>query len=319
MKKEFTAIICIVLAVWFFFMGFEIGIYKERKSNEKTTDNVVTVPAITSTTATTQAPTESQPDTTVPPTDAPDTTEAEPDTTSGNDDTTTTKAEKKKKKNDDPSSMSTEEIIAEMKKAYNGVLSEQNFTAKKHEKVTINLTDLSVQSLLNMVNSVIQNLAKDENETYTFVNGVGTGVDGDGKELGNDFNMEWLLPPDDKAWDVAPEGVKTATATKDGDNTVYKIVLNPEDTTFTDPIPKYSSTVFGYLDLTSLDISALTITDANMHYDGTEVTITVNGDGKMTEIHYFMPMNGYGQGKAVFVTGDASFEGSDDETWTFTY
>ena len=35
MKKEVLAAIAAALAVWFFVMGFEIGVYKERKDNAK--------------------------------------------------------------------------------------------------------------------------------------------------------------------------------------------------------------------------------------------------------------------------------------------
>ena len=65
MKKQVVAVICVVLAVWFFVMGFELGIYKERKDNAAATP---TVPAISTTTPTTAPSTE-------PPVTAPVTTE----------------------------------------------------------------------------------------------------------------------------------------------------------------------------------------------------------------------------------------------------
>ena len=33
MKKEVKAVIAVILAVWFFLMGFEIGGYREKKKN----------------------------------------------------------------------------------------------------------------------------------------------------------------------------------------------------------------------------------------------------------------------------------------------
>ena len=176
MKKEVTAVICVVLAIWFFFMGFELGIYKERKSAQDSTSNIVTVPTVTST-----EPTSSQPDTTMPTSAEP--TTAEPTTiqpTSENPTESTTKkkddqtTEPTTKKDNDPSSMSKEEIIAEMKKAFKTVKAEQNMTAKKDEEISVQLTKLSAESLKNMVNSVIQNLVGAEHITYTFVNGTAT-------------------------------------------------------------------------------------------------------------------------------------------------
>ena len=67
MKKEIKIIISAILAVWCFFMGFELGSYKEKKAVASNT--VVTA-------APTQAPdTTAAPQTTVPTTQAP-TTEA---------------------------------------------------------------------------------------------------------------------------------------------------------------------------------------------------------------------------------------------------
>ena len=56
-----------------------------------------------------------------------------------------------------------------------------------------------------------------------------------------------------------------------------------------------------------------------MHYPSTEITVTVNPDGKATEIHFFMPMTGDGTAKIAIMSGNAKFEGSDDESWSFTY
>ena len=92
-----------------------------------------------------------------------------------------------------------------------------------------------------------------------------------------------------------------------------------ENTTFNAPIPTHHHAAYGYLDLTSIDITGVNITDANMHYPSTEITVTVNPDGKATEIHFFMPMTGDGTAKIAIMSGNAKFEGSDDESWSFTY
>ena len=41
MKKEVVAAIAAALAVWFFVMGFEIGVYKERRDNAKAMEAIV--------------------------------------------------------------------------------------------------------------------------------------------------------------------------------------------------------------------------------------------------------------------------------------
>ena len=315
MRKEITAVICILLAVWFFFMGFELGIYKERKSSAAPT-NVVTVPTVTSTEPTSAATPTETPSIEEPSTEAPATTQGDNTT---NDQTTKATEQVTTQKSADPSGMSKEEIVTEMKKAFKTIKAEQNLTATKNEEISIQLTELSVPSLKDTVNKVIQGFVGAEQFTYTFTNGTATAVDGEGKPVDGTFTMDGLLPPDGKEWTCNTAGIKSAKATKNGDSTVYEIVLIEEDTTFTEPVPPYSSTVFGYLDLTTIDIPIAKITDASMHYDGTNVTVTVNGSGKVTDIHYNMPMSGFGEAKAGFVTGNASFEGFDDEVWHFSY
>ena len=317
MKKEITAVICVLLAVWFFFMGFELGIYKERKASAAPS-NVVTVPTVPSSTEPTSVT--APPDTTQtivePSTEAPATTQGgdttSAPTTKASDDTTT-------KKSKDPSGMSKEEVISAMEKAFKTVKAEQNMTATKSEDISIQLTDLSVKSLMNTVNNVIQGLAGAEQFTYTFTNGTATAVDGEGKPVDGTFTMDGLLPPDGKDWTCNPTGIKSAKATKNGDATTYEIVLVEENTTFTEPVPPYSAAVFGHLDLTTIDLPVGKITDANMHYKGTNVTVTVDGNGKVTDIHYNMPMDGYGAASLGPISGNASFEGYDDEVWHFSY
>ena len=322
MKKEMKVVISAALAIWFFFMGFELGSYKEKKainadaSLTASTQEVTTTAAPVTTTApiVTEAPTTAAPVTT---TAAADTTKAE-DTSS---EAATTLPEETTAASSDPSSMSQEEIIQAVTKAINGVKSEQNMTAKKTEKVTINLTDLSISSAKNLVNNIIQNLAGEDIYTYTFTTGQGTGVDADGKATddGATVTPTQVIPPTDKEFMLPAEGVASATAAKDGDNTVYTIKLVEENTTFSAPIPTYHQSAYGYLDLTSIDISGAQITDANMHYPSTEITVTVNPDGKATKIHFYMPMNGDGTAKVIGMSGSATFEGSDDETWEFAY
>ena len=324
MKKQAVAVISVILAVWFFIMGFELGIYKERKSSQTST-TVMTVPAASTTVAPTAEPVPTEQPVTAASEVEPsvsEVTETQPQPT----EEVTTKKDKKKKeteattkKSKDPTQLSTEEIISEMEKAFKTVKAEQNMTATKNEEISVQLTELSAESLKSMVNSVIQGLIGAEQFTYTFVNGTATAVDGEGKAVDGTFTMDGLLPPDGKEWTCKPDGVASATATKNGDGMIYEIKLKEEDTTFTEPIPPYSSDVFGYLDLTSIDIKVATITDASMHYSGTTVTVTVDGNGRVTDIHYNMPMSGYGAAKAGFLTGNASFEGFDDEVWHFTY
>lgn len=320
MKKEVKAIIAVVLAVWCFFMGFELGSYKEKKAaSANVPQTTISAPTTTAAPETTVAPTTEAPTTTAP--DAGDQTTGnatgETTTAANNQGETTTAAQNSA----DPSSMSKEEILAAVTKAINGVKNEQNMTAKKDETVTINLTDLSVPSAKDTINGIIQGLAGQDLYTYTFVGGQGTGIDQDGKATddGATVTPMQVIPPTGREFALTADGVKSATAKKEGDLTTYEIVLVEENTTFSNPQPTHHYNAYGYLDITSLSIPTVTITDANMHYPGTVITVQTNADGKATMIHFDMKMSGDGAARILVASGNASFEGGDNEKWEFTY
>ena len=313
MNKQVKALVCVILAVWIFLMGFEIGSYKEKKA--------------ANTVAATQSPIGIPEPSTVPPTSAPTTTQpttteaTEPDEpTKAPDDTTKPKKEDetKKDKNDDPSSLSKEQIITKMADAINTAKA-STATVTKNETVTINLTDLSVQSLMGTVQKVMDALSGEETETYTLSNGLLNGTDADGKAVENAPVNDYMPPK--AAFAIDPAGVAEASARKDGDNTIYRIKTVEENTTKDNPVPQYTSAVFSYLDLMSINIPVpgVKITEANMHYPGTEVTVTVGPDGRLTKLDFNMPMDGTGVASIFVTNGTASFEGSDVESWTFTY
>ena len=322
MKKEVKSVIAVILAVWFFLMGFEIGGYREKKKiNSETTAAapVINTPSTTTAAETTavQIETTAQQTTAVETTIAQDIpTVADGTETTGKEAETATKAAA-----EDLSSLSKTQIVDKVANALNAVKAEKEMTAVKKEIVTIKVTDCSVNAALNTINNIINKLAGEENITYKFTGGQAVGIDAEGKEAddGATVTPNDVIPPKTKNFNLPEAGIKNATAAKEGENTVYTIELNPEDTTYESPVPQYHSNAYGYLDLTSLDISGVTFTEANMHYPNTVITATVNKDGKLVKIHFMMPMTGDGAAKIAVLSGRAAFEGSDDETWEFSY
>lgn len=319
MKKEIKALIAVILAVWCFFMGFELGTFNERRSagtNVAATtasQQTTAAPVVTTTEALTTAAIVT-------------TTDSAQQTTAGSNEATTAGSNEATTAapagNNDPSSMTKDQILAAVNKAINGVKSEQNFTGKKTETVTINLTDVSVPGAKNTINNIIQGLAGEEVITYAFSNGQAVGIDASGKEAddGKVVSPKEAIPPSGRDFVLTVDGIKEATAEKQGDNFVYTLKLVEENTTFSTPIPTHHHAAYGFLDLTSLDISVATITDANMHYPNTVITVVTDAQGKALSIHTVMPMTGDGTAKILGgISGNASFEGSDDELWEFTY
>lgn len=300
MKKEYKIIIAVILVVWIFAMGWVLGkdngydLGKEEVLATATTPAVTNPPIIpdptttTSLVASTVPPTQSQPAVT----DPLPTTPLPPVV------------------NDDPASLSTAQVVEKMNTYMAQLKSEQNMSAHKVESIKVKVDSCSVAGAESILNSVIDSLAGDETKDYTFSGGV-SGTD----------TPNGVIPPTNKAFNLTEASVVSATATKQGDSTVYKAVLAQESTTLTSPVPAYNSTAIGYLDLATIELpSIITLEAADLQYPGSIVEITVDGNGKVTKLLNNMPMSGYGQASIKLLgSGNASFSGALDETWTFTY
>lgn len=311
MKKEVKSIIAIVLAVWILVMGIEIGSIREKRKIANVNGTTQTTTAAAESTTTTQpstAPSTSA--TTQPSTSAPAVTPGVSDTT----------APSSAPAANDPSAMSKEEILAKVSEAVNKIKNEQNMTAHKTENVTVNLTALSVESLRSLVNGIISNLVGEPvDETITVAGGIATYPNGSTKPV------KEAIPPSNevtKDFTLTADGVASATATKQGENMVYSVVLVAETTTGANPIPTHNAKAIGFLNIMSFNDdlpSGAQIIDANMSYPGSTVEVTVNPAGQVIKFMNKMPMKGDGTAKIAFGEGKAEFEGELNEVWEFTY
>lgn len=309
--------LCAVLSILLFFTGFELGSYREKK-NIKANQTQVFQPVSQSSynSQSSTAPSETQPAT--QPTQSSESLSVYPESP-----TSSAAAQSTKPAAKDPSAMSKAEVIAAAKKAIDAVKAQQNMTAVQAENVQITVNDCSVSSLTSLVNSIVQRFTGEKSATYKFVNGQATGVRPDGKEVEDEgvVSPTQVIPPKNRTFDITEAGVTEATAKKNGSDTVYTIKIKEESTTLQNPVPQFNAAAIGYLDLSKISdkINGAEITEANMHYPGSSVTATVNGDGKLVKLELYLPMDGYGAASLKVVKGNASFSGSQTETWTFTY
>ena len=310
MKKEIKVIISIVLVVWFFVMGFELGAYKERKA-QGSVDTVNPVVTTDPSTAPTQ-PSTTQP-TTMPEPSVDDVTDpTEP--VEGEDTTAPTQSEEATPGTKDPLALSKAEIIAEVNKYVNQVKKEQNMTASTDGIVNVSVTDCSFSGAVGTINKIITNITDSfgGQATYNFSNGQATDADG------NTVTPWDVIPPTGKDFSAVEAGVASAKVEKEGENLRYTIVMVEESTTMASPVPTYNSTVIGYLDLAGLDLP-ITLTQADMKYPGSTVSVLVTPEGKVVELVNQLPMEGTGAAKIIGREVFASFGGALDETWTFAY
>lgn len=318
MNKKLMMGLCAVLSILLFFTGFELGSYREKK-NIKANQTQVFQPVSQSSynSQSSTAPSETQPAT--QPTQSSESLSVYPESPTSS----SAAAQSTKPAAKDPSAMSKAEVIAAAKKAIDAVKTQQNMTAVQAENVQITVNDCSVSSLTSLVNSIVQRFTGEKSATYKFVNGQATGVRPDGKEVEDEgvVSPTQVIPPKNRTFDITEAGVTEATAKKNGSDTVYTIKIKEESTTLQNPVPQFNAAAIGYLDLTKISdkINGAEITEANMHYPGSSVTATVNGDGKLVKLELYLPMDGYGAASLKVVKGNASFSGSQTETWTFTY
>ena len=305
MKKEVLAAIAAALAVWFFVMGFEIGVYKERKDQAKamagTTPSVITTQPTQN-----DLPTVSQTQPTSP-------------TVSGNDVTAPTASlptVAPTEQGQEINSLSTEEIVANVSNAVNTLKQTPNFTAVRKLQVVVKVVDCSVPSAVEKINEIITDVtAKAEpEETLVFTNGVAVNTKGE------QIAAAVEVPPAKNNFTLTAAGVASARAEKQGDNTVYYLNLVPESTTAENPVPVHNSGSVGFLNVTDLGLpSIVNITKADMNYPASTITATVDKDGRLVHLKNYLPMTGGGEAKVMGIGGSADFEGYLDEEWIVTY
>ena len=219
----------------------------------------------------------------------------------------------------DPSQYTDEQIVQMMNYYVNLVKAEPNMNATKSETIKVTVTDCSVPSLIGTINGIVEGLIGGESETfnYSFANNYVTSTnDPEASTSNTPFS---LIPPTNKEFKVSMDGIADASATVDANgNVTYTVVLVPENTTLSSPEPFYNATAIGYLNLAGLDIAPAKISQADMHYPGSTVSVTVDSNDRVIKLYNKLPMTGDGKA-SLGLSGEASFEGALDETWEFTY
>lgn len=314
MKKEIKVVAIVLVALIVFLAGFGLGATKgininigsESGINVNVNGGTGSAPVVAPTQAPTAAPTTQAP--TQAPTAAPsgDTTTAAP---SGD---TTTAAPA-------PSGTSVPSTKAEIAAAYNKAINDMRaypgkLTLKKHDIIDVQLKDLpSIAE--KIITPVVANLTKTEPQEWTFENGVD--VTDPNRKL-----IEKTIPWGREATVTEASLVSaTATANADGGYTM-EITFIAEDSNFdgtkNTSEPTQHMTAMDPLNLGSLDLGPISISEAALHYPGATMTATVDGQGRLVKLYQKLPLEGTGTGKAgISIT--LNLAGSMDGNYEFTY
>ena len=194
-------------------------------------------------------------------------------------------------------------------KAYTGKV-----TLKKHDIINVQLKDLPAVAE-KVITPVVTKLTTTSPEEYTFENGVDV----------NDPNRKLTdkIIPSGRNAEVSESGLANATATANADGG-YTMVLtfiaetSNFDGTQNTSLPVEHQKAMDPLNLGSLDLGPITISNANLSYPGATVTATVDGQGRLVKLEQKLPLEGEGTGKAV-IELTLKLAGSMDGTYEMTY
>ncbi len=315
MKKEIKVVAIVLVALIVFLAGFGLGATKGININIGSESGInVNVNGGTgsaSVVAPTQAPTAAP--TTQAPTQAPTAAPSGDTTTAAPSGDTTTAAPA-------PSGTSVPSTKAEIVAAYNKAVNDAKHytgkvTLKKHDIIDVQLKDLPAIAE-KIITPVIANLTKTEPKEAVFENAVG--VDDNTREL-----TRWIIPGGGRDAALQEAGVANATATANADGGYTMVItLVAETSTFdgtsTTSEPTHHKSIMDPLELGSLDLGPVKITNADMRYPGATMTATVDAQGRLVKLVQKLPLEGSGTGKAgIPLTLEIS--GSMDGNYEFIY
>ena len=212
--------------------------------------------------------------------------------------------------------LSKEEILKVVADGVNALKAENaTYKGVKSQNLSIDLTECSVPALVGIANTVIDFFEGVETLEYNFENGKA--MDPEDKV---EITAAEAFPPTGKPFSLTDvNGVAEAKAEKDGENTVYTVVLVAETSTLEDPRPPYHDSACDTLDYSTFELPVGQITKADFEYPGATVSITLDKDGRVVGYHERLNMAGVGEGTAIGLTASGRMEGYIDESWVITY
>lgn len=211
----------------------------------------------------------------------------------------------------DPSTMSGEQLLALLTDAVNKTKSYSGALTVRHvESFDANVTECTGGSLVaQVVNSLVGMVVKPTNETLSFSGG--TAVNAEGETV-------TLLLPQEGNFRLTMSGIDSISAYPDGVNTVVNVTLIPESVGMHDT-PTANAAGVGFLDVSSLDLSLIEVTKADIRYTGSTIKAVIAPNGYVTSAEYTIPLHVEGSAQAGPIGGSAVFDGKQTETWDLAF
>ncbi len=212
---------------------------------------------------------------------------------------------------EDPSGWSKSQIIAKAADAVNKTKGYTgNLTVNHSESFSADVTECSGGGVVrSVVDLMIGWVVKPVNETLTFQNGYAVNSEGE--------TVPILLPKKNN-FNLSENGATSATVQRVGSEYVIKINIVQESVGMYQ-VPTHNAASVGYLDVANFDISFMEVDSADIVYKGSTLELRINADGYVTYANYQIPIHIDGSAHKGSISGSASFEGQQTETWSMNY
>ena len=198
-------------------------------------------------------------------------------------------------------------------------------TLKRSETIDIQVKDLPKLAEA-VINPIVSKFIGTTVRTFTFENNQEKTYDeGSGPQPSDDRSISDRIVPGNRDATIDPAGLVSATATP-GANGGYSIKLvfvaetaKYDGTTKTNiSEPTHHKGAMDPLNLGGIKELEGIITAADMSYPGATIEADIDGQGRLVKMHYNLPLEGSGTGKAV-VTLTLGVQGSMDAVYEITY
>ena len=211
--------------------------------------------------------------------------------------------------------MTKEEILRKVTEGVNSIKSDTaTYTAVRSQTISLDLEECSLPAFVSIVNKVMDFFEGETITEYSFVNGKGVDA-----KTGEDITAISSIPPSNELFRLTPEGMADAKMEKDGENTVYTVIVVPESSTMNNPRPPHHHSAGDTFDVRNVELPIGAITKADFNYPGASISITVTPDGKVIRYQQILHIDGVGEGAAMGMTASGKIVGFIDEIWNITY
>ncbi len=210
-----------------------------------------------------------------------------------------------------PSGWSESQILSKAKDAVNKTKAyTHNLTVNHSETFSANVTECSAGGIVRtVVDLMIGWVVKPVQETLIYENGRAINSEGE--------SVPVMLPKKNN-FSLTEKGVKSASVQLLGNEYLIRINLIEESVGMYD-VPKHNASSIGYLDIANFDLSFMEIDSADIVYKGSSVELRINAEGFVTYANYRIPLHIEGSAHKGAISGSATFEGEQTETWIFNY